>query len=506
MQVITKPAKKKLSRKRKQQLDVFFSPKSVAVIGATENPGTVGRTVLWNLVTSPFGGTVYPVNPKRSSVLGVKAYPSISDIPEQVDLAVIITPPASIPGLVRECGENGVQGAIVISAGFKEVGAEGAELERQLLEEAQKANIRIIGPELPRRDEPALRHERHLRHDRGAPRVGRLHQPERRPVHRGAGLEPEGNGGFQRLRLGRLDGGRGLGRPDLLPGQRSQDQVDRDLHGIHRQRALLPFGGARGGAHQADHRHQAGPLGGGGQSSGLAHRLAHRQRRGAGSRLPAQRRAARQQHRRPVLHGGSAFQAAQPQGSAPHHRDQCGRSRRAGHRRADHGRRRTRRTHPGNHGGLQRRPARHLEPQQPGRYHRRRFPRALRQGARNRRQGPQLRRHAGDPHAAGHDRPHAHRRAAQAARPPGAQARAGQLDGRRGRGRRRGDPQPRQHPHLPLSRYRRARLQLHVAVCRQPEGHVRDAGPAGGFRHLDAGPQPGRKDRRRRAQPPAATF
>jgi acetyltransferase len=146
MQAITKPAKKKLSRKRKQPLDVFFSPKTVAVIGATENPGTVGRTVLWNLVTSPFGGTVYPVNPKRPSVLGVKAYPSISDIPEQVDLAVIITPPPSIPGLIRECGENGVQGAIVISAGFKEVGPEGAELERQLLVEAQKANIRIIGP------------------------------------------------------------------------------------------------------------------------------------------------------------------------------------------------------------------------------------------------------------------------------------------------------------------------------------------------------------------------
>jgi acetyltransferase len=146
MQATSKPAKKKMNRKRKQPLDVFFSPKTVAVIGATENPGSVGRTVLWNLVTSPFGGTVYPVNPKRPSVLGVKAYASISDIPEQVDLAVIITPPPSIPGLIRECGENGVQGAIVISAGFKEIGPEGAELERQLLVEAQKANIRIIGP------------------------------------------------------------------------------------------------------------------------------------------------------------------------------------------------------------------------------------------------------------------------------------------------------------------------------------------------------------------------
>ena len=118
----------------------------MAVVGATEAANTVGRTLLWNLVTSPFGGTVYPVNPKRPSVLGVKAYKSVSDLPEQVDLAVIVTPPPSVPGIIRECGENGVQGAVVISAGFKEIGPEGAELERQLLHEAQEAGIRVIGP------------------------------------------------------------------------------------------------------------------------------------------------------------------------------------------------------------------------------------------------------------------------------------------------------------------------------------------------------------------------
>ena len=143
---LTKPARKKSKRYGNQPLDVFFSPTTVALIGATENPGSVGRTLLRNLLTSPFGGTVYPVNPKRPSVLGVKAYPSVSDIPEQVDLAVIVTPPPSIPGIIRECGENGVRGAVVISAGFKEVGPEGAELERQLLEAAQAANIRVIGP------------------------------------------------------------------------------------------------------------------------------------------------------------------------------------------------------------------------------------------------------------------------------------------------------------------------------------------------------------------------
>ena len=141
------PSKSELTIQRNQPLDVFFSPKTVAVIGATENPGSVGRTLLWNLVTSPFGGTVYPVNPKRPSVLGVKAYPSVSEIPEEVDLAVIVTPPPSIPGIIRECGENGVRGAIVISAGFKESRARKARRwSSKLLEEAQAANIRVIGP------------------------------------------------------------------------------------------------------------------------------------------------------------------------------------------------------------------------------------------------------------------------------------------------------------------------------------------------------------------------
>jgi acetyl coenzyme A synthetase (ADP forming)-like protein len=127
-------------------LDVFFSPQTVAVIGATETANTVGRTVMWNLVTSPFGGTVYPVNPKRSSVLGVKAYKSVVDVPEAIDLAVIVTPPPTVPAIVRQCGEAGVLGAVVISSGFQEIGPEGAELERQLLCEAHAAGIRVLGP------------------------------------------------------------------------------------------------------------------------------------------------------------------------------------------------------------------------------------------------------------------------------------------------------------------------------------------------------------------------
>lgn len=127
-------------------LDPFFRPKNIAVIGATENPGSVGRTTLWNLISTPFGGAVFPVNPKRDSVLGIKSYKSVKEIPAEVDLAVIVTQSKLIPGLVTECGEIGVKSVVVISAGFKEAGPEGVELERQLLRNAKAAGIRIIGP------------------------------------------------------------------------------------------------------------------------------------------------------------------------------------------------------------------------------------------------------------------------------------------------------------------------------------------------------------------------
>src|SRR5437773_1933357 len=131
---------------RRRPLDVFFAPRNVAVIGATESPASVGRTILWNLINSPFGGTVFPVNPKRTNVLGIRAYPTVAAVPDKVDLAVIVTPAKTVPGVVRECVAAGVKGAIIISAGFKEAGKAGAELERQVLEEGRHGRMRIIGP------------------------------------------------------------------------------------------------------------------------------------------------------------------------------------------------------------------------------------------------------------------------------------------------------------------------------------------------------------------------
>lgn len=127
-------------------LDAIFLPKSVAVVGATEKPGSVGRTVLWNLMNTPFGGPVYPVNPSRPSVLGIKAYPKLSDLPDKPDLIVITTPAKIIPALMTEAADLGIPGAIIISAGFKEIGPAGVELERQVLAQVRRGNMRLIGP------------------------------------------------------------------------------------------------------------------------------------------------------------------------------------------------------------------------------------------------------------------------------------------------------------------------------------------------------------------------
>jgi acetyltransferase len=131
---------------RRLPLDAIFSPRAVAVIGATEKDGSVGRAVLWNLISHPFGGTVYPVNPSRPNVLGIRSYPTIAAVPEPVDLVVVVTPAATVPGVMRECALAKVKGAVVISAGFKEIGPDGAKLERALLEEAQRGKLRLIGP------------------------------------------------------------------------------------------------------------------------------------------------------------------------------------------------------------------------------------------------------------------------------------------------------------------------------------------------------------------------
>jgi acetyltransferase len=143
-QVTVDPAHDVL-RSERQPLDDIFKPKSVALIGASERPGSVGRNVLWNLLSTPFGGTVYPVNPKRENILGIRAYKGLADLPERPDLIVVTTPAGSVPPLIQEAVDLGVPAAIVISAGFKEAGEQGKEYERQI-KQMITGKMRLIGP------------------------------------------------------------------------------------------------------------------------------------------------------------------------------------------------------------------------------------------------------------------------------------------------------------------------------------------------------------------------
>ncbi len=127
------------------RLQVLFNPRTIALIGASEKEGAVGRTILGNLLRSK-ERKIFPVNPHTSKVLNVKAYPTIADVPEHADLAVVATPARSVPGVVEECGQAGVAGVVIISAGFKEIGEEGTRLESEIGRIREKYGMRIMGP------------------------------------------------------------------------------------------------------------------------------------------------------------------------------------------------------------------------------------------------------------------------------------------------------------------------------------------------------------------------
>ena len=131
-------------RARALGLRPLFEPRSVAVIGASESAGSVGRAIMENL--GAFGGALFAVNPSRDRVLGHRSFSSIQSIPDRVDLAVIATPAAVVPSIVRQCASRGVGAAVIISAGFREVGPAGAALEQEALAAALEGQMRILGP------------------------------------------------------------------------------------------------------------------------------------------------------------------------------------------------------------------------------------------------------------------------------------------------------------------------------------------------------------------------
>jgi acetyltransferase len=130
----------------KHYLSKLFEPGSVAVFGASDRPGAVGNLVFRNMIEGDFSGDIYPINPKHSKVQGHKAYPDLNSIGKPVDLAVITTQAVTVPGIIESCGEHGIRAAVVISAGFREVGPQGLKLEQALVENARRYGLRFIGP------------------------------------------------------------------------------------------------------------------------------------------------------------------------------------------------------------------------------------------------------------------------------------------------------------------------------------------------------------------------
>ncbi|HEW89775.1 MAG TPA: hypothetical protein ENG43_00345, partial [Candidatus Bathyarchaeota archaeon] len=131
---------------RPEGLDAFFKARSVAVIGASSRPGKIGHEILRNLALYEYRGRVYPINPRADEILGLKCYPSILDVPDEVDLAVIAVASEATPKVVEECGRKGVKAIVIVSGGFKELGGRFKDVEEEVVRIARRYGMRIIGP------------------------------------------------------------------------------------------------------------------------------------------------------------------------------------------------------------------------------------------------------------------------------------------------------------------------------------------------------------------------
>ena len=130
-----------------EAMDAIFKPRAVAVIGASDNPGKLGSHVMRSLTEGKYPGNIYPVNPGKDEILGIKTYPSLSQVPDTVDLSIIVLPADQVPKIIKECREKGIQGIVLITAGFKEIeDKRGESLQKEITELADQYGIKIIGP------------------------------------------------------------------------------------------------------------------------------------------------------------------------------------------------------------------------------------------------------------------------------------------------------------------------------------------------------------------------
>ncbi len=249
----------------------MLDPRTIALIGATETEGTVGRTIMENLMRSE-GRTLFPVNPTHKSVFGIACLPSIAAVPEHVDLAVVATPANTVPDVLLECAKAGVRGAIVVSAGFGEIGKEGLALERRIKKILQDYPDARRGPQLPRHHPPERGSERVVPARRAQARRHRAHLAERSAGYGDAGLGRERQRRLLALRLGRQHGRCRLRGPGGLPRRGPAHAEHPHLHGDDRERPPLHERSAQLRAQQAHHRPEARPLLGAHALGAVAHR------------------------------------------------------------------------------------------------------------------------------------------------------------------------------------------------------------------------------------------
>jgi acyl-CoA synthetase (NDP forming) len=128
-------------------MEAIFNPRSVAVVGASDNPGKLGSHVMKSLTQGGYPGKIFPINPGRDEILGIKTYPSLLHVPEEMDLSIIVLPAEQVPKTIKECKEKSIHGIILITAGFKEIeDKRGEALQREITDLANQFNIKIIGP------------------------------------------------------------------------------------------------------------------------------------------------------------------------------------------------------------------------------------------------------------------------------------------------------------------------------------------------------------------------
>ena len=130
-----------------EAMEAIFKPKAVAVIGASDNPGKLGSHVMRSLTEGKYPGKIFPVNPGKEEILGIKTYPSLSRVPDAVDLSIIVLPAEQVPRIIKECQKKEVKGIVLITAGFKEIEDERGEvLQKEITELADRSGIKVIGP------------------------------------------------------------------------------------------------------------------------------------------------------------------------------------------------------------------------------------------------------------------------------------------------------------------------------------------------------------------------